>query len=82
MARSNVHLVLLVAVLITLNSHSSQAATKITKCWEGWATGKDLMKTTRNTTEKTCAANTKYCSKWYLMTGRHGQTLNKATENN
>ena len=75
MARSCVSLGILVAVLITINAHSSEAAMKITKCWDGWATGTDLMKTNRNTSEKACPADTKYCSKWYLMTSKAGLIL-------
>ena len=44
-------------------------AVDITWCWSGWAKGKDIMKTMRYTNETKCPENTKYCAKWYLMTG-------------
>ena len=69
MNQSMVNFAIICTVLVTFNIHSAQAA-NITKCWSGWATGKDLMKTMRNTTEMNCPTNTKFCMKWHLMTSK------------
>ena len=70
MAQYYIGFIVLVAILIGLDLHSSEAADAITKCWDGYATGKDIKKTMRNTTEKACPSGTKYCKKWYLMNGK------------
>ena len=70
MAQSYIGFVVFLAILIAFNVHSSGAAMAITKCHDGYATGKDINKTMRNTTEKTCESGTKYCLKWYLMQGK------------
>ena len=64
-----------ILVLISLVVHITEAGeTKKDmprKCWQGWATGTDIMKTDRNTTKVNCTEEQKTCMKWYLKQGKN-----------
>ena len=64
-------LIILALFAVHLTDAASNTNNQKRRCWDGTASGKDIMNTMRNVTRKECALDEKTCLKWQIMLGNN-----------